>query len=757
MGVMQDISFFDKVIHVTFYRWITYIEDGRSLQSLAKAFTIRSDQPGPGFNYFAPVSPPSYDRVGGEPALTGKEEGVGYNDNFTGFIGHSGPKPAMRLQLTQLPETVCTNVILSIENLTLELDITEYSAMYIEAGYGYSNGSVQLVSRFYAGIFSSYIESPNPNGRTTFTGIVGNWFVKGLRAQPYRLLVAEKVNITLRNFVEIICSYLGATPIFEGMGDYLLEQNIPEISREKLSMRAQSGYQVLDWLAKMVGSLSAGWRASRIIDPTEVIGTYFYDNKLFISLMHLGNPKDKEKIAVNLSRISSATFNGGTLYITAPWNPLLVPGSLFYMESVFFRGRMAPTAILPTISDRAALYRPITIEIVFDTVGGSNHMRILATAAKLLDWSANEENAKDGQVISQEDGAPFTPTIYNSATGEYEPITIANAIKAERENAARMAYGEGQEGGPNKGTMAAFYADGTDPYAIGILEGALKGGDSPQDKELTRRWSVDTIENAITSNQDIIIDLSAESMAAWESLTGRSLSKRQNEAAAAQSKLDDNAADTFVGLKDPAREGSFYNLASGGIKIEIAKEGCWFGAREITKLMNKLQGEKGVWSVMQYPIVDTHIDLIPLLRAISAAMSYKEYITEVEKHTDATERRAYREIWKGNNICFIPYMEGALTNINVANNYPRCDNQSNIQYLYAPSVKSSSDLTKLLDTWKDYIHAVIDYGTKLSESKGETSPGKDVQALTLLMNKYELYGSASRPWWGFDKYGKGIW
>jgi len=383
----EKLAFFDKVINVTFYRWVSQAsaENPNTQPRLVKAFTVRSDRPWKGYNPFDPVVPPGYDLPLGMErdtvsAFTAASEVA---DNFTGIkaIKYYGIKPNIRLQLTQLPETVCTSLNLTIENLTLEIDITEYTAMYIEAGYSYSNGQVDLLHKFYAGIFSSYIESPNPGGRTIFTGVVGNWFVKGLRAQPYSIDIAANTKFTLQQFVMGMCSYIGAIPHLGELDEEILNYEL--IWGAETIVRAQSGYQVLDWLANMLSSLTKEMRSNGTIAPDDIIGAFFYNNHLVVNLVNTCRPEDLQKISIDLNRITSASFQGGPLTVTAPWNPLLLPGLLFSMNPTFFRGRMMPNTALSKLQDARNLYRPITIDVTFETAGSANQMKILAVAARL--------------------------------------------------------------------------------------------------------------------------------------------------------------------------------------------------------------------------------------------------------------------------------------------------------------------------------------------------------------------------------------
>ncbi len=100
-----------------------------------------------------------------------------------------GLKPNIFFHTELMPGGVATQFRLSIIGFNSEVDIALYSHMVITLSYRTS----PMYREFTAAIFSAFIETPNPNGKTTFTGIIGDWFIDALREDSRNIIFKNPV------------------------------------------------------------------------------------------------------------------------------------------------------------------------------------------------------------------------------------------------------------------------------------------------------------------------------------------------------------------------------------------------------------------------------------------------------------------------------------------------------------------------------------------------------------------------------------
>lgn len=310
-----------------------------------------------------------------------------------------GPKPGIAFSTEILPGGIATQFRLVLTNFTSEIDIGLFSHMVVTIGYRTSPNRRE----FTAAIFSSFIETPNPNGRTVFTGLVGDWFVHGLK-EVNRNLVFKNPTITMGELLWGVVEGKGPDGIEEspnikngGLG-LSLRVDLPEwvlndiliVGKEgqrEAVYWTESGYACLNWLLDRVSGYGDAI-VSRLKDQNvtedeaerfRVMAT-FQDNVVSVFMKGFTKSLDSNNIEyVDLNKITSVTFQGAALSIVAPWNPLLMPGSLFHMQSKYFRGRMAPRQVVNEAArDSADLYRIITMSVEYDTNGPANMMKLLA-------------------------------------------------------------------------------------------------------------------------------------------------------------------------------------------------------------------------------------------------------------------------------------------------------------------------------------------------------------------------------------------
>lgn len=709
--VRSDLSFFDKIINVTFFKWVTTAE---GVAELTAAFTIRSDRPWFGYDYFQDVKPPdmgsptNYIVPGDLNSRTGF--GAGASSFLAGAgkklglkeIDYYGPKPNIRLNLTQLQETVCTAVTLTIENLTLQVAIEDFTAMQIEAGYSYGQG-VNLTQKFFVSIFSSYVETPNPAGRSVFTGVVGNWLVKGLRAQPYTIFIEPglswaKTGYSIRERVVIICSYLGIIPVID-LPDYMLD--LPLEQDTMIKGRAQTGYQVIDWLAKSLMELTYEWRVTpgptegmSVLEQDDMIMARFYDNIFHVYLLRQATKENISKTTVDLNRISSASFQGGILTVLAPWNPLLRPGEFFHMYSTFFRGRMMPNISHGILQDELGIYRPITMDITFETVGGTNQMKIVAAPARLTSpiGSFNDE------VVQQE-----VKTTATNEEGKPNRVNLQRAQQLEAMATQNMS----------KGRSTNFYQGEGNPYRVGILaNNSIPAIDEVKrrEKEALRVNSNDSI----LINQDIVIVLNQESISNWYQLNAQEKEITVNATIPRETDQREKplTQPAVLTLSDPARMSKYYNLA----EVDGARAGemslLFNDWNDVRAFLNTMYEKQYMTDQLAYVGKSAglgrgeRVHLIYLIRVLGSLITYKEF----QRFIDENQRdpTTFKDIWRANVYSLVPIAD-VTTNVQVSALFPPANMDFNYRIFYVPIINSPDDLTYLVNRHKEYIRACINY------------------------------------------------
>lgn len=515
---MTNLTLWDKIINVTFF---DEAPDG----TIRAAMMIRCDKRTkvPGFMQRALHVVSNGVNIGGYQILKSNVQlsfGQGGANKVDVISMQHGMKPSIRLSMTQLPESVCIQVNLAIDNISLDVDISKYTSMYIEAGYSMRHGMTSTQG-FHVAIFSSYIEQPNPNGRTVFTGIVGNWLMRGLQAQPYRVFFSEwrgrrGTPLSIREFITIICSYLGIAYRFHGSEEIQKTYDIP-LEMENIDdgefWLASNGYQVLDWMCNIVHQMSYQIHRDHSTDLaqqeyTSVVGCFFYDNKLDVHVIGKAWTDEIRKIAVDMNRITSATLQGGQMFVEGPWNPMMQPGRLFYMRPTFFKGRMAPNVVVPDLIDQSNLYRAITIDVNFATVTDENRMRIMSVGAK----------------ISSYDEASQLRSKYKDDAGQ--PIPLEQYVQNEKDQAAK------EQAAVLAGLRGEVWRDPDNdlfPYMVGKFWAPSKLALAEKSRTdynfiaARKRFSDEHQLNNGRSEHVVVINLSGDEADAIKSIEGKSV------------------------------------------------------------------------------------------------------------------------------------------------------------------------------------------------------------------------------------------
>lgn len=313
--------------------------------------------------------------------------------------GKGGYKPSIEVSVTMLPNSVCLNMTVRVTNMTLlqGVDIRQYRLMSVTLGYPNN-----LIT-FTGPIFSSYIEKPNPDGVMVFDGVVtGTTGLSIFSARPYVLRFFQK--ITMKELIDKICMEItNANP-----GESALTPNYTYCSTELLnkkmdfqkgSYQASNAYAIINWLQNVLYRWARlqqytdkeGWTVSN--DPKRVLQIVYRDDQLYIIDSHCVPEAEEKKQAVILQAVTSASYSGPALTVLAPYNPRITPGTVFYMNPIYFKGgaAMPNQGIDASIYNKDdGLYRVIKEDIKFATYGNTNEMTLLAVPASMYEGDASD-------------------------------------------------------------------------------------------------------------------------------------------------------------------------------------------------------------------------------------------------------------------------------------------------------------------------------------------------------------------------------
>ncbi len=301
-----------------------------------------------------------------------------------------GKKPAMSLEVNLLPGQNCYAAVLRITNLNIDnVEIRTWERMRIIAGY--RDGHKDTLD---CPIFTSYIESPNPDGVTVFEGLtVGA--VDNILLDKYTIVNFIQREMKITDFIDDVAKGIASNiKVNIALGKY--KDKIIEVEQQKVY--SQNGAATLNWLQNFISAY-----VKQVSNGTDDVFIQFHDGILDIILLSGEKqiPAEAANNAVNLDSITGASFSGPSLTVLAPWNPALLPGGLFYMPPNFYSGSNLPNALpLSVYRTPENLYRAITVSVSFSTTENLNKMTILALPA--LAHAQDNTNMKGLQMTADE-------------------------------------------------------------------------------------------------------------------------------------------------------------------------------------------------------------------------------------------------------------------------------------------------------------------------------------------------------------------
>ena len=334
----------------------------------------------------------------------------------------SGLKPDMTLSINLLPGQNCYGATLKIKNFNLDsIDIRSWDKMVITAGY-----RTGKKVKYNCPIFSSYIESPNPDGVTVFEGLTVG-VAEDVLTDRYMLIEFRQERMRLDAFIHDVAQGISEDIDVQIALDDEYAQAVLSITKQ--TVYAQNGMAVLNWLQEFVSqaiyNLSGG--------ETTVL-TQLVDNTLSVVAINGKNkiPSVFENI-VNLDMVTGATFTGTALTVVAPWNPALKPGDLFFMPPQFINGAKLPNNIsLSDYRNKENLYRAITMSVEFASTDSTNKMSVLAVPAQ---WAGRLPNEKTTEMPADVYGELLTE-MYQK---QKQTVYVGNLSDAELKDSKKAS------------------------------------------------------------------------------------------------------------------------------------------------------------------------------------------------------------------------------------------------------------------------------------------------------------------------------
>lgn len=281
-------------------------------------------------------------------------------------------KPDVSFSIKLLPGQNCYGATLKVRNLNLgTIDIRSWDKMIVTAGYRHG-----AKATFTCPIFTSYIESPNPDGVTVFEGLTIGSAENSFTDHLVTLHFLQE-EMTLKELIEGVAQgIMDNISVANTVDDDIMNRII---TLEKRTVYAQNGIAVLNWLRDTVNSFVNTITKGQSTTFLQLAGRT-------LTVMIINGPSAPVKLLKNIISLDSvrgASFSGTALTITAPWNPALNPGDLFFMPPEFINGSMLPNMLsLKDYRNEKNLYRAITINVDFATVEDANQMTVLAVPAQ---------------------------------------------------------------------------------------------------------------------------------------------------------------------------------------------------------------------------------------------------------------------------------------------------------------------------------------------------------------------------------------
>jgi len=321
-------------------------------------------------------------------------------------VEHGGLKPDITFSASLLPGEMFHEVTLTLKNYKMPFDIRQYTRMEITAGYRkQNNDGVQfdevLIRRFPIEIFYSYNLTPAPDSVTVFKGVIVSSFTDNSIEDYFSMnndyeLVFYR-DVTVDEYIQLVVQLINTKGY-----NIAVKDNIPDEAKNLVMNTGPDGNDmygktfkfssVPDIIRSIVSMLEAaydnlGKKGSFNVHISDGILVIFCTDGFYTT----------DEPVVELDCISSAVLNAGIMNVTAPWYPPLIPGGIIHVERTYIDGSDLPNVIdVDELMGIDNLYRVLTMEIDFSSIGGMNSMKITSIPLRYAE-NSQVDGGKEAQ------------------------------------------------------------------------------------------------------------------------------------------------------------------------------------------------------------------------------------------------------------------------------------------------------------------------------------------------------------------------
>ena len=321
-------------------------------------------------------------------------------------VEHGGLKPDITFSASLLPGEMFHEVTLTLKNYKMPFDIRQYTRMEITAGYRkQNNDGVQfdevLIRRFPIEIFYSYNLTPAPDSVTVFKGVIVSSFTDNSIEDYFSMnndyeLVFYR-DVTVDEYIQLVVQLINTKGY-----NIAVKDNIPDEAKNLVMNTGPDGNDmygktfkfssVPDIIRSIVSMLEAaydnlGKKGSFNVHISDGILVIFCTDGFYTT----------DEPIVELDCISSAVLNAGIMNVTAPWYPPLIPGGIIHVERTYIDGSDLPNVIdVDELMGIDNLYRVLTMEIDFSSIGGVNSMKITSIPLRYAE-NSQVDGGKEAQ------------------------------------------------------------------------------------------------------------------------------------------------------------------------------------------------------------------------------------------------------------------------------------------------------------------------------------------------------------------------
>ncbi len=307
----------------------------------------------------------------------------------------SGLKPDIDFEIKMLLGQNCYDATVKVRNCMRLPDIRSYDFMDIKAGYKYSNFSTsEKTTTFSIAIFTAYQESPNPDGTTVFRGLTVGQIGGLLTTRPISFTSHREMPVW--EFIQAVA--YGASGFIDS-GHYdqvrVLGPDPGVLTVNSKLPTALKGLKVPPQtrIANNGPALLA-WAYDLLYEMFKGVGyTYvqqIYNGSLFVGVLEASEQLKTTERVVNICSVYSASFTAQILNLSAPWDPLITPGTIVRVNANYYTAGVTPQdmdimsvaqpAGLVTAKEAAdgvGLYRVLTSNLQFSTCQDANKMDLV--------------------------------------------------------------------------------------------------------------------------------------------------------------------------------------------------------------------------------------------------------------------------------------------------------------------------------------------------------------------------------------------